>query len=425
MVYNRPRPSRRAVMKGIVSTGLATSHVIGSVSSKTSSKYISEDTAKTVAERMISFYSEVREDHRHWSDAVPGKPTLYYEQRSNKYRPAAYVFPVEKHHLFTDEVIGHITISANRQRPPVLEYGNTNPPSTKLKQTKEKINKLGANSTDRLLYQGGVDFGIQISDDEMINLRSQKRTPIRTSSEAQLLADKSNEGGVSTQWDNVINRSSVPESEYRSYRSEDLPRHFGYYAMDGHYGEGRVTGDKGDDGPEYPANRGMEEDPWGSWDGCNPIAGTQIIMYHEDLQNSSENVEEREKICDALHHLMQTTDGGDTAPPFYDRGFNLIDTELDFLSNDYSGENEHNISKDLIRNEIDQGRPFMLSNWKVPTGPLKKKKGNNYNGHAVVGARYHEGSTMEIDVYTGWETAHETIAYGTWDLTAAITKITP
>ncbi|SER17178.1 hypothetical protein [Natrinema salaciae] len=431
------RCGRRTAIKTLVSTGLATSQLVGSVSSKESSKFITENAAKTIAQRRIFFYSQVREDHRHWSGAVPGEPTLYYEQDSNnKYRPAVYVFPVERHSFFTSKIVGHITISANRQRPPVIEYGNSNPPSSNLKQAKQKIKEVGASSTGRLLYQGGLRFGIQTSDDEMVDLKGQRRIPIRNSSEP--LAVQSTDIDVKSEWDRLTSRSSIPEAEYRSYSGVSLD--FDDYAWDGHYGEGDPVGDIGDGNLDYPASRGMEPDSWDSWDGCNPIAGTQIIMYHEGWPNNDENVEKREEICDALHHLMDTDDEGWSKTQNVDDGIDEISDELGFLDNSYNGENEHNISKKLVRSQIDSGRPFMLTNYKLPDIPnpfgkpeiqtkdrprTNKKKGNNYNGHAIVGAGYHEGSTMEIDVYDGWENYRQTLTYGAWDLTAMITKIIP
>lgn len=427
---------RRTVLKGIGCVGFtaATSHA-GAVAASSPDEIVSTGQAETAADTMIAYYGVTRETHETWQDASAGSPTTYYMiVEDGSYEPAAHVFPVES---VDGRTAGHIAVAARRSWPPVLEYSIDKPPSAGRSAAEDAARSVGFEPTGRLLYQGALDFGIQVSADQMIHLGSRKLAPVRQTSE--LLAhdvDGVETVDVARQWQLVEDGALEPESQVGSDASEHLD--FDQYAWDGHYAEGPAEGSPDGDasgGQDYPANRGLADDSWDAWDGCTPIAGTQIIMFHENLGNYSWNVEERGKICDALHHLMHTNDAGWSDTWNVDDGFDEIGGELGFLDNDYDGANEYNLSKNLVKSEIEGGRPFVLTNYDAPVigslgdgadGPgSQKKNGDNYNGHSVVGSGYDENGSLEIDVYEGWNTNLHTLTYGSWDSTTMITRVTP
>ncbi len=402
---------------------------------------VTSDQARTAAKKLIPWYAQTRRSYADWRGAVPGAPTTYYGYGPDgDCQPTAYVVPVE-HRSGERRSAGHTTIAARRSVPPVLEYGQSRPPSETISHTGRTSRRrpaADAVADGRLLYQGGLDFGIEADAGEMIRLRSQRRTPVRPVGSLHRSVDDTGADRARRSWATLLDDTADLR---REYGTADTSLSFGAYAWDGHYGEGDPVGDD-TGGASYPNCRGTPDDSWDGWDGCSPVAGTQIVMYHEGLENTDANLAERETICDALHELMDTNDSGWSNTWNIDNGFDNLANELDgkgTIDGSYNGDNEYNISKGLIQSEIDDGQPCMLTNYSIipngdPTvtgpgagsGPRRMKKGgSNYDGHSIVITGYNTGTTMEVDVYDGWSTQQHTIAYGSWAGSSVVTRVVP
>ena len=270
---------------------------------------------------------------------------------------------------------------------------------------------MGDKPNGRLLYQGGVNYGIQLKGQDMIHLGTRQKMIARPDSDILAYDDGKQTVDVQGRWENVTSSSVDGMGIMASSGSNQVG--ISDYVWDAHVGDGVAGSDSGNGtGNRNDCNgcSGLDDDPWKDWDGCILIVGTQIAMYHEEIKNTWSNRQEREKICDELHMEMKTGDDHSTMFRNIPGGFTGL--SLPFVNNNYGANQELRISKDLFTSDIDKKQPLMINrpsdicNWGIciesaktdDVGTSSKNK-SNYDGHTVVCAGYQNGGD-KLEVFT-------------------------
>lgn len=397
-------------------------------------KFVSVGEAKRVAEQMIPHYGKTDSEFKPWQRGSPGSPTKYYTHTTDGgYDPAAYVFPVVGRGS-SKEALGYITISARRTWAPVLEYSTAKPPGTRQESAKEKAQAMGDSPSGRLLYQGGVSYGVELSGQEMVHLGTHQKMVTRPDSDILGYDDDKQAVDTHARWENATKNSVSGMGTIAGSGSNQVG--MTDYVWDAHVGDGVSGSDTGNgtgNRNDCSGCLGLDDDPWKDWDGCIPIAGTQIVMYHENIENTYSNRGKREKICDELHMEMKTGDDHSTKFKNIPGGFQ--DLNLTFVDNEYGANQELLISKNLFTSDIDKGQPLMINrpsdicNWGVciesETGDdvdTSSKDKDSYDGHTVVAAGYQNGGDT-LEVFTSWDTNRHNISYGSWGSRTQVTRV--
>lgn len=430
--------TRRSLIKGISgaipAVGLTMATGIGNAQSNNKSKFVSVDEAKSVAEQMVSHFARTDSEVESWQDGILNDPTKYYTLTSDGgYDPAAYVFQVVNQDN-SNENLGYITIAARRSWSPVLEYSTNEPPTAGRERAKKTAQTMGDSPTGRLLYQGGLNYGIHLGGQEMIHLGHNKKMVAHAKSDILSYDEGDEVVDTQAQWEGAAD-PSVEGTGVSIMASSGSGRvGFSDYAWDAHVGEGVSGSDSGNDvgdGDDCNGCVGLADDPWQDWDGCIPIAGTQVVMYHEGLENEWSNRQEREKICDELHMGMDT--GQDISTSFKNIPGGFTSLDLSFLDNDYDANQELLISKGLFTSDIDDDKPLMLNRPGDACGlgiciessedvTISDKEKGDYDNHTVVVAGYQDGGD-KLEVFSGWNTNRHTISYGNWGYRAQVTRV--
>lgn len=327
------------------------------------------DAAKRTVERASS-----RDAFATWQGASVGQHTTFHARNTAagpKYVQAAYVFTVRNR----GEDVGYVTTGARPDWSAVMEYSTAEPPQRGVGPAQSKARKHGVKPTGRLLYHGGVKYGVELANSRAMNVRNGRTTPVRGLNPAEV-ATESNEGGVSVSSTDYERLSEVPAWSTPEKKAED-----------------------------------GDVDPWDYWDGCAPVAGSMIVAYHEDVEK-----DKKEEYIDDLHVDMETSTGGTTLPTTIDDGFDVFDTG----DNSYTGRNiyiwQH---PDFVKQEIGAERPFLLN---MLNGDSADDRNTEYDDHTVAVVGYDEGGD-ELILHDTWGTETHHLDYGSWQ-NASYTKVT-
>lgn len=433
-----PSTSRRSILKKIGVLGAVgvsgTSIAAASEGQQaTRGKFVSVSHAREAAEQMVPHLAKTDPEVNSWQRGSVGRPTKYYTLTTDgSYDPAAYVFPIASKDT-SDKVLGYITIAARRTWSPVLEYSTGVPPSARQDAVEQSARAMGDTPDGRLLYQGGVNYGIQLDGQEMIHLGTHQKMIARPDSDILAFDEGDQTVNTQAQWETAVDPST---SGMGTMASGSNQVGITDYVWDAHVGNGVSGSDTGTgtgNRNDCYGCRGLADDPWKDWDGCIPIAGTQIVMYHEEIENTWSNRKKREKICDELHMEMKTGDDHSTSFGNIPGGFTGL--SLSFVNNDYGANQELLITKNLFTSDIDSNQPLMINrpydicNWGIciesattDDVTTSSKDKNNYDGHTVIAAGYQNGGD-QLEVFTSWDTNRHTISYDSWGSRTQVTRV--
>lgn len=341
-----------------------------------------------------------------WENASLGKPETFFmiadTKNRRKYQKSAYVFPVTK----GNSEIGYITAAAQRSMDPILEYSTAKSPVSRIAESHSTIQKKGHKLSGRPIYHGGVQYGHEIANGNIANIRNNHQYRAKSSSPSSL---KFNEQKSRNLWKN-IELSTAPSG---SPNSNEPPIPSGNNA--GHvYGVpcwtehdlGSFTIDQTYYGPET--------DKWDDWDGCVPVAASMIIGYHQSVSEYDDF--DREWIIDNLHDSMNTNDYGATNPDDIDNGID------NYPDGSFDGYTYYVTDQDLVRKEIDNNRPFLLN---MTSGDHPEDEPSDYGPYgehtvAVVGYDYDGG---QLEIHDTWNDERHRLNWGNW-LACSITTVT-
>ncbi|MEZ3145631.1 C39 family peptidase [Halobaculum sp. MBLA0143] len=348
---------------------------LGTVGTATASPdTVSVGDARAAAAATVRRAAE-REQFAAWEGAGLGQPTTFHARnaaRGPAAVPAVYVFPVQE----GGRDLGYVTAGARPEWADVIEYSTATPPQRRVAATRAHARRHGARPTDRLLYHGGVKYGVELADGRGVNVRNGRAAPLTEIDPSRVAAQPT---GVTT-----------------ADTTTDV-------TADSHYYDWLW---------EVPAwTESDTDDPWDDWDGCVPIAASMALAYHEDVGESVKEV-----YIDDLHEDMNTNDAGSTFPTDIDNGINEFDTGDD----SYNGRNIYLWSHpNFTKQEIGAGRPFLLN---MTSGDQADDRNQNYGNHTVTVVGYDEGGD-ELILHDTWDDTTHHFDWGSW-LAASYTKIT-
>jgi hypothetical protein len=392
------KSNRRRFLKGIGATALATATLSSNVLA-TKSDVISEQLAYEMAKAKVEALAGMDEFSK-WERGDVSSPELFQLPTSNgsatTYAPAVYVFPIKN----SGNQVGHISISARTQLPPVLGYSTNPAPQLRLEAVTES-DVLGALSFgDKFIYLGGMSYGI-----EAVN-------PGAASEEKKRYVDL--RGNYSTALHSVDSIESFEVSsdaasrQWKAVNNTSPSQHVGSVTTQSRNADEEVSGV-----PNW--TEGDNDDPWAEWDGCSPIAASMAIGHHEGTSYS-----DRDGLIDVLHQRMSTRDvsgvgDGLTIPGDIPRGirnYDQGDHNYKSPSNNFTGVGLSR--KQQTKNQIGDGNPLLLSTMPVDATLV---------GHTETVVGYEDGSNFYYkchDTYGGvnW------IRHKNW-LTGFTTPVTP
>ena len=371
MREERCSQTRRNVLKTIGAVGLS-GGAVGTASAAggdTVSVGDARDAAAQTVERVAG-----REKFADWRGATLGRPTTFHARnaaRGPKYLAAAYSFPVQSR----GETVGYVTAGARPGWADVIEYSTASPPQDHVAATKARARGRGGRPTGRLLYHGGVKYGVELADGRGVNVRNGRAAPLSGIDPA----------GV---------ESSPSTSDITTTSSREQLWNVPAWST-----------------PKEPEEG--DEDPWADWDGCAPVAASMIISYHEGTQGGK-----KETYIDVLHKSMNTTYGGTTLPTHIDDGITNF-SDYNVSDKSYIGENIHIWTPpNFVKKEIGAERPFLLN---MTNGEQPDDKNKSYGNHTVAVVGYDQGGD-ELIIHDTWDRYSHHIDYGSWEA-ASYTKV--
>lgn len=382
--------SRRTVLKSIGALGLGTS-VVGAAQAA-SGNATSVGKARKAAKRTVERASS-KDEFATWQGASVGKPTTFHARNTAKgpeYVPAAYVFSIRNE----GEDVGYVTAGAQPEWSDVIEYSTAEPPQRLVSRTVSLAKDRGASPSGRLLYHGGVKYGIELDDGRGVNVRNGRPAPATGINPADVAKTSSSNSENSTQSTQIGGTRSTSSSTTSSSTTDS------YSSSSYNYLWGVPAWTEEDD-----------DDPWDEWDGCAPIAGSMIVAYHEGVGESK-----KEEYIDDMHRDMNTNDSGSTMPYEMDDGFDKFDTG----SESYNGRSIYTWHHpDFLKQEIDAERPFLLN---MSSGDQADDRDQNYGDHTVAVVGYDEGGD-EFILHDTWDDTTHHFDWGSWS-GASYTKVT-
>jgi hypothetical protein len=325
------------------------------------------DAAAQTVERVAG-----REKFADWRGATLGRPTTFHARnaaRGPKYLATAYSFPVQSR----GETVGYVTAGARPGWADVIEYSTASPPQDHVAATKARARGRGGRPTGRLLYHGGVKYGVELADGRGVNVRNGRAAPLSGIDPAGVESSPSTSDITTTSSREQL--WSVPAWSTSQKKEEDI-----------------------------------DVDPWDYWDGCAPVAASMIVSYHEGTLGTN-----KEKFIDKLHRSMNTLPDGTTVPSDIDSGISH------FSGGDlsYSAVNinlwQH---PDFVKQEIGAERPFLLN---MTDGGQADDRGQNYGNHTVTVVGYDQGGD-ELILHDTWDDLSHHLDWGSW-LAATYTKV--
>lgn len=399
--------SRRNILKQIGVTGVSIVGVGVASARKNHSSDVPKGKAREIVENKVDAVSD-RSKLADWQGATIGQPTTFYAKnraRGPEYVPTAYVFAVQKN----GEDVGYVTASARSDWAPILEYSPATPPTRLVAQARSVAKEQSQVPTDRLLYHGGVKYGLELDNGQALNVRNGRPSTVgRGIDPASMSFDPTT---VRRQRDTLSGNSGNTSSSEATASSEEVTTSSSFDtlidvpAWTEHDGTGaNIT------------NYGPAKDYWAEWDGCVPVAASMIIAYHEGYTES--DTYQREYIIDHLHDSMKTTDDtGETFPTNIDDGFNNY-TEG---SHSYNGRNIYAwVHPDFTKREItDNKRPFLLN---MNDGGTADDRSEAYGDHTTTVVGYASDGD-ELELHDTWDDTWHYLNWGSWS-ECSYTKVT-
>ncbi len=340
------------------------------------------------------------------------------EDSSEKYIRSAYVFPV----LQNGSEVGYITAGAHRSMEPILEYSTEASPIKKTSKVAQQTNS----TTGRRIYEGGVSYGMELTDNKVVEPHTAKTYHLGTGSPNELAFSsvRSEE-----RWEAARSENYGAEKEYST---DDVS------IMDDSVSDVPcwTTNDDLDGGDADETEIGYGDDEWDDWDGCTPIAASMIIGYYEGV--SEYEGDTREAIIDRLHIKMETNASGGTAPFVLDldgdvsSASDLIRDPMSEGIEDYT-EGSHtydafqhvNPGIEFVLEEIENNdRPYMLNmsgGGRANDYPSDKSE---YGNHSVTVVGYQNDGTdiaSELEIHDTWNSNSHVLSYANWFAHSCIT----
>lgn len=354
---------RRGFLSAVGATAVSGS-VVGTATAARDNA-VSTDDARDTAARTVQRVSG-RKTFTDWEGATVGSPTTFHARNGaegRRYVPAAHVFPVEKN----GEAVGYVTTGAQSTWADVIEYSTADPPQSRVKATRSAVRSRGARPTGKLLYHGGVKYGVELADGRGVNVRNGRAAPMRKIDPDGMASLSTSAPSTTSHFDQLWGVPAWTETD--------------------------------------------NDDPWDEWDGCVPVAASMLLAYHEGA-----GFLQKEAYIDDLHEDMNTNDAGSTFPTDIDNGFNKFDTG----DNSYNGRNIYIWSHpNFVKSEIDAGRPFLLN---MTSGDQADDRDQNYGNHTVTVVGYDQGGD-ELILHDTWDYSSHHFDWGSW-LAASYTKVT-
>ena len=248
---------RRTVLKGICAAGVlgAGSAAVTAYSSTDGNQEIAERTARLAADS-IGGSSEFDD----WRAEGVASPELFYARVRDgsgtraKYIPSAWAFPVER----GAENVGYIAVDAAGSGTSVLTFGRSTAPQRRLESAQRVARDRDRTTNGRFLYHSGVKFGVETTDERIVDLRGQ--------------------------WLSHISSLERPEHLRAGYRSEDDGDDAQDWSGDT---DDEISGvpnwTESDSGGGSSTEIGTGDDEWNEWDGCSPIGfdGDRLPRGHQ------------------------------------------------------------------------------------------------------------------------------------------------
>jgi len=404
---------RRTVLKTLGAVGATATLVSSTVSAgerrrghgDSSNGTISKRRATEIATEAVGTIG-TQSEFEEWTASGVESPTLFRakvrEDGSVTYLPRAWVCPVTNR----GEDAGYITIDAVSSDAPVLAYGKSTAPQRRVNSAVESaaafgktVAEGGGSAPGRMLYHGGVTFGLETTDGNAIDLRGGKPKHVGT-------LDKETA---------VQPATAQPDTDSTGRTDAENPPDWSGGTDDSISGVPNWTEEDG--GGADNTSYGTGDDSWDSWDGCVPVAQSMVIGYHEGIDEWEDD--EREALIDRLHDDSNTSEGGSTDPWNIDNGINSYSEG----SHSYNGNTNWFNIKGNVRDAVDAGNPPVLSMANSPYTKNDKAK-----GHAVTVVGYREEdcgyfcSNFYHKVHNGYDTAPDRLSNGNW-LEAQITRV--
>lgn len=401
MTGERMGYSRRTALKslGIAGVlGLPGAAAAADSNGQSGDRFVSKATARKAVEAKIAEVAGPPKFESWQGGRAGGASTLYLKNADAgpAYLPSAYVFPVVK----DGETLGYVTAAARSDWVPILEFSPATPPTDLVDSTVRSARQQGFSPTGRLLYHGGVKYGLELEGGKAMNVRNGKPQSV----DAISPTDKSFEPDrVAREWDALDSDGDVTTSG-----SVGTMNHYDWI-----YGVPAWT--EHDDGGGSTTYYGSGTDEWIKWDGCTPIAGSMVIAYHEGY--TEDDTWYREYIIDRLHDTMNTgDDDGATWPSDIDNGFD----NYTWGSYDYNGRNIYLWTyPDFEKQEINNNRPFLLN---MDDGGSAEDKTQNYGDHSVTVVGYKD-DVEYLEIHDTWDDTYHYFAWGNWS-SCMYTKVT-
>lgn len=335
-----------------------------------------------------------------WADATVGPMTTFHAKNAGhgpEYVPSAYVFAIEK----GSEDVGYVTAAARSNWAPILEYSAATPPGRLVEDARSLARERGVEGTGRLLYHGGVQYGLELQDGRALNLRNGRPSAVGVGIDPSgmsfdpAIVDRQRAALEGT--GGTVSTSGV--TTLQTFDSLwDVP------AWTEH-----------DDGNASSTSYGSGADSWDDWDGCTPIAASMIVAYHEGYTESDTWI--REYYIDRLHDDMNTNDAGDTWPTDIDNGFDNFSEG----SYSYNGTNIYVWTHpDFTKSEIStHNRPFLLN---MTSGGTANDRTQAYGDHTTTVVGYASNGD-ELELHDTWDDTYHYLTWGSWTA-CSYTKVT-
>ncbi|WP_435363276.1 C39 family peptidase [Haloarchaeobius sp. DYHT-AS-18] len=358
---------------------------------------VSSGDARRAAKTKLDAVSQ-RSRFDSWRGATLAKPTTFHAKNAGSgpaYVPVAYTFSVRN----AGEEVGYITASARADWAPILEYSTATSPDSLVEQAQSKAAAHGHGTTGRLLYHGGVKYGLELGDGRAMNVRNGRPTATGRGIDP---ADMGFDSEQVAQQRNALQTDSVTTSDVTIQSHWDTI--YGVPAWTEH-----------DDGNSGSTSYGTGDDSWDDWDGCVPVAASMIIAYHEGFDES--DTWWREYLIDRLHDDMNTNDAGSTWPTDIDDGFDKFSNG----SHSYNGRNIYLWNHpDFTKREIsDNSRPFLLN---MNDGGSANDRSQNYGDHSTTVVGYASNGD-ELELHDTWDDSSHYLTWGSWS-ECSYTKVT-
>lgn len=388
---------RRKLLKSIGTVGLAGATLSTSgIAAAKSAAPVKKNEARKIAQSAVEAIGK-RDEFKKWGSEGVKSPELFYTRVQNgeyiKHMPRSWIFPIENR----GENVGYINISARNEQT-VLGYGASKAPQRKLTEAKRKTPANSKSLSGRFIYHGGVEFLIESTDVDTVDLRSGKPKECRSIDD--------------------INEITTTENEPSSGEKEQTDQEdWSGSLTDEVHGVPNWTSE--DSGGESSTDIGSGPDSWDEWDGCIPIAASMVIGYHEGLNDRDDDA--REALIDRLHNLMDTGEGDLCS---YCTSWDDMPSGIENYShgsNSYYSSNIHNSLKRAVRPQIADENPVILN---MSNGPYTVED----EGHSVCVIGYRDESCgflcndMYYKVHNTYGDYPDLVTHGAWQ-NACITTV--